>query len=143
MLIRSITVVVDQVLFSDSNLPLTVGSTVQITSSGDGTNTGAAINDNLSDRWNHIDGDFASGTQSVLLLDATMFPYQTGTEKAVVLTQWRNANWTIEGGSAVSTVPGRTVPVASLLNRITLERSRGFVPESYSAQQATSINRLA
>lgn len=142
ILLRIVTVVVDRVLYSSAKLQVNVGDTLQLTSSGDGTNSGAMLDGDPTDRWNQVDGDFVAGDQQLLLLSSVEFPYEAGPEQAVVLSEGRSANWILSQSAAVSTVLGRTVASDALISRILSERQAGLIAQTPDDAAATAVNPL-
>ena len=126
MKFRDATVMVDEVVFDSSTLPVKAGETMTVRLLGDGTPTGSAIDGAEGIRYfNEISGPVAVGDRVLWVLGLAKFPLTDGTTVATPkLAADYFGSWII-GADVVarSLVPARTVPLAALVAKFRTERA--------------------
>jgi hypothetical protein len=131
---RDAQVKVNDVLFSDSTLPVTSGQLVTIRLIGDGTATGAPEPGGYpGETFNSSDGPVTPGSTRLMLLREAPFYFADGSSSMIVeLSSGYQANWRVDGSQAASADPQRTVDLGALRQRIAAERAAGHRPEDPS-----------
>lgn len=125
MVYRDVVVKVQDVVF-DSDRVKVAEDVVTVRTMGDGTATGVLVSTPVgSRRMNELGGQFFVGDRLVLALFHWDYPFSDGRTEPVlgILTDFYGV-WRLDGTSAVSTVPNRSLDVELLKGRFLEARAQ-------------------
>lgn len=144
---RDLSIVVEKVIFSDSDLPLKSGDSVVARIFGDGSATGEVVGlfGHGTAHFNQLYGDVRVESKVFVVMHMGRWPtWQRGTpdvtwERIVSIGGYWQGYWVIEGDQATNLVPARTVPLEPLIARMQTEREHG---RDRSRDENTIVNPL-